>query len=98
LLHGSFLLFNPTNFGHSRTLMEKSCQTIQLIGGSGSVDLYSAVGFVSHPALQADLERVFLDEVAEPDPLHTSRDKPAARLGHHFFSATIREDWRRRNY
>ena len=80
LLHGSFLLFNPTHLGHARSLVQKGRQLTQLIGSTSSVDLDPAVVFIADPAPYPDQARVLLDEITKPDALDPPGDKPSARL------------------
>jgi hypothetical protein len=80
LLHGSFLLFNPANLGRARPPIENRRQLLQLAGSADRVNLYAAIVFIANPAAHADVGGVLLDEPSEPDTLHSSRNKPSARL------------------
>jgi len=81
LLHGRFLLFNPSYLGHPRPLVEKCRQLAQLTRSAGRIDLNPAVIFVADPAAHPDPAGVLLDEEAKSDSLYTPRYKPAACLG-----------------
>jgi hypothetical protein len=80
LLHGSFLLFNSANLGHSGTLVKKCRQLLQLVRSADGVNLYPAIILISNPTADPEIVRILRDEPAEPDALHSSRHKPSPRL------------------
>lgn len=80
MLHVSFLLINSAYLGKTRPLVEKRSQAMQLVGCTDRVNLYAAVVFITHPAIQTQPVRVVLDERAKPDTLHSPRYQPSARL------------------
>lgn len=88
LLHGGFLLFNSTDFCEAGAAIEQRSQPLQLVCGADRVDLHPAVVFIAHPAAQAEIVRMLLDEPAESDTLYTSRNKPPAGLNQRADSPT----------
>jgi hypothetical protein len=63
-----------------------------LIGSADRINLDAAVVFIANPAMHADVARILLHEPAESDALHSSRDKPSARLKFQWPGSRLRAD------
>ena len=49
MLHGRFLLFNPTDLGHARSDIQVSGKLIEQFRVAHGIDVDGAVGFVANP-------------------------------------------------
>jgi hypothetical protein len=76
LLHGRFMLFNSPHDSSGRTLIEESCEAIQLFRRANSVDLNTPVIVIPDPTGKTDLLGVFLNEPSESNTLHMAGYKP----------------------
>ena len=72
MLHGRFARFNSPHVRCARPAVQQSGKLVQLLSGTGGVDLNTAIIFVPHPAAKAYPARMFLDEPAETHALHAA--------------------------
>jgi hypothetical protein len=88
LLHGGFLLINPAHLRAPRPLVEQRRECPELVDGTDRVHLDSSVVLIANPASKTETSRVLLDEVAKPDALDETSNKPAPRLERRFAQDT----------
>ena len=78
LLHGRFVLFNPSHFSRQGSQVKVSGKVIQVFRGAYRVHLHRALRRIPHPAAESELSGLLNYEIAESDAVHASGDHPSS--------------------